>query len=100
MSYVISPDCEFAGGRRIRGYDPNFLRRRIWGHDPNFLEAPNLGTRRIWGHDPNSPEFGIVSPNLLTGMLVDKKDEINYKYSRAGVAELADALDSKSEIDD
>ena len=20
----------------------------------------------IWGHDPNSPEFGIVSPNLLT----------------------------------
>ena len=29
-------------------------------------------------------------------MPVDKKDEINYKYSRAGVAELADALDSKS----
>ena len=29
-------------------------------------------------------------------MPVEKKDEINYKYSRAGVAELADALDSKS----
>jgi hypothetical protein len=33
-------------------------------------------------------------------MPVDKKDEINYKYSRAGVAELADARDLKSEQDD
>jgi len=37
-----------------------------------------------------------MSPNLLAEMPVEKKDEINYKYSRAGVAELADALDSKS----
>ena len=29
-------------------------------------------------------------------MPVEKKDEINYKLFRAGVAELADALDSKS----
>ncbi|MDO9228318.1 MAG: polysaccharide biosynthesis protein, partial [Syntrophales bacterium] len=30
------------------------------------LLLPHPSRTEIWGHDPNSPEFGIVSPNLLT----------------------------------
>jgi len=30
------------------------------------LLSPDPSGSEIWGHDPNSPEFGSVSPNLLT----------------------------------